>query len=66
MLSADVHLAGGRASGAGDGLLYDLRRGLGGSAVIVVLLEHLVAGARIDRDRNRRGRLQFLELGDRR
>src|SRR5205814_45699 len=50
VLAADVHLAGGRAHGAGDGLLDDLGRRVGGGTVIFVLFEELVAGPGIDRD----------------
>ena len=55
MLPADVDFAGGRARRADDGLLQQLRRGIGRRAVIVVLLEDLIAGPRVDRERHRRG-----------
>jgi hypothetical protein len=50
VLPADVHLAGRRARGAGDRRLQNLRRRIGRSAVVVVLLEHLIAGPSIHGD----------------
>src|SRR6185312_13539458 len=50
VLSPDVDLAGGRASGASDGLLDNLRRRERGGPLELVLLENLVPGAGIHRD----------------
>ena len=48
VLAADVDLAGWSASRTSDGLLQDLRSGVGRTSVILVLLEALVARPGID------------------
>src|SRR6266568_3328495 len=54
VLPADVDFACGRARGTHDGLLQDLRRRVGGRAVVIILLEDLVAGAGVDGERHGR------------
>ena len=48
VLSADVHFSGGCACRAGDRLLEDLRGRRGRRAVIVILLEDLIARSCVD------------------
>ena len=53
VLAADVNFSGWRPGGADDGLLQNLGCGVRWRAVVVVLLEDLVAGARVDGQRAR-------------
>ena len=62
VLAAYVDLAGGRTRRAHDRLLQDLRRRVGGCPVIVVLLEDLVARARVDRERHGRADLDRRQV----
>ena len=62
VLAPDVDLPGRRARRAHDRLLQDLRRRVGGCTVIVVLLEDLVARARVDRERHGRADLDRRQV----
>src|SRR5256885_1839007 len=55
-------LAGRRARRAHDRLLQDLRRRVGRRSMVVVLLEALVARARVDRERHGRAALHRREV----
>jgi len=55
VLSADMNFAGRSARRTHDRLLQELRTSCYWAPVVVVLLEDLVAGARVDGERHGRG-----------
>src|SRR6266852_7820685 len=52
VLAANVNLAGWSAGRTRNGLLKNLRRRIGWRSVILILLEPLISGARIDGERH--------------